>query len=154
MLPLMPLMLLHTCALAGHALVLYELSTGNTFVESLAWHVGSATLLAACESLQENRLGQCYKSDFKNLEKSRSLGFGGGAGAGAADMVPVRLQLLALELPTVLPLTTARRTRRRRMARRGCGPGEQSTKSTSLLATSMSPNPVCSATNSAASQIA
>jgi WD40 repeat protein len=39
----------------GRAQALYELSTGNTCVETLAWHQGSNTLYAGCEGMQEDR---------------------------------------------------------------------------------------------------
>jgi WD40 repeat protein len=39
----------------GRAQALYELSTGNTAVQELAWHEGSNTLVASCEGLQEDR---------------------------------------------------------------------------------------------------
>jgi WD40 repeat protein len=39
----------------GQAQALYELSTGNTAVQELAWHEGSNTLVASCEGLQEDR---------------------------------------------------------------------------------------------------
>jgi WD40 repeat protein len=39
----------------GQGQALYELSTGNTCVEQLAWHEGSNTLYAACEGRQEDR---------------------------------------------------------------------------------------------------
>ncbi len=40
---------------AGRAQTLYELSTGNTRVLALAWHQGSSSLLASCESLYSYR---------------------------------------------------------------------------------------------------
>lgn len=40
---------------ASQAQALYHLSTGNLMVNSLAWHEGSSSLIAACESKTENR---------------------------------------------------------------------------------------------------
>lgn len=39
----------------GNAQALYQLSTGNLVVESLAWHEGSSSLIASCNSVCENR---------------------------------------------------------------------------------------------------
>lgn len=39
----------------GSAQALYQLSTGNLTVESLAWHESSSSLIASCESNYENR---------------------------------------------------------------------------------------------------
>ena len=52
----------------GHAKPLYELSTGNQTVESLAWHNGSNSLFAACHYVGEDSL---HKSDFKRLPEAK-----------------------------------------------------------------------------------
>ncbi len=39
---------------AGRAQALYELSTGNARVLALAWHQGSSSLLASCESMYDD----------------------------------------------------------------------------------------------------
>ena len=38
---------------AGSAQTLYQLSTGNQVVNSLAWHQGSSSLIASCEALHD-----------------------------------------------------------------------------------------------------
>lgn len=53
---------------AGQARVLYELSTGNMVVHGLAWHEGSSSLIASCECMTENRLGESYKEDFYRID--------------------------------------------------------------------------------------
>ena len=61
----------------GQARPLYELSTGNMTVQSLVWHQGSNSLIAACESPCEHRHGGCDQDNFRVLE-----GRGGSSGSG------------------------------------------------------------------------
>ena len=60
----------------GQARPLYELSTGNMTVQSLVWHQGSNSLIAACDSPCEDRHGGCDQDDFTMLE-----GRGGNSGS-------------------------------------------------------------------------
>ncbi len=49
---------------AGRAQALYELSTGNTRVQALAWHQATNSLLAACESVYSDRHGNNHRDDW------------------------------------------------------------------------------------------
>ena len=59
---------------AGKAKPLYELSTGNMSVSSLSWHEGTNSLIAACESLAESRMGSCSREDFIRLRVGEESG--------------------------------------------------------------------------------
>ncbi len=52
---------------AGGAQALYELSTGNTRVQALAWHQGSNSLLASCESAFCDQQGGSRRGDWERV---------------------------------------------------------------------------------------
>ncbi|GIL69727.1 hypothetical protein Vretimale_10178 [Volvox reticuliferus] len=63
----------------GHARVMYELSTGNTQVLSLAWHAAGSSLWASCKSPWQSARATCDPQDWRLLQDD-----GNGAAAGAA----------------------------------------------------------------------
>lgn len=68
----------------GHARVMYELSTGNSLVMSLAWHESSSSLLASCGSPWEDDRGLHKEGDWKRLPRVPHVP-GGGYGNCSAD---------------------------------------------------------------------
>ena len=69
----------------GQARCVYEMSTGNTIVESLVWHQGSNSLIAACDSPWENRHGDCSEDDFIHLGEEGEARIGRGDGSDGED---------------------------------------------------------------------
>ncbi len=64
---------------AGRAQALYELSTGNTRVHALAWHQGTNSLLASCDSTWCDRHGINHRDDWEGgEEEEEEEGDGGG----------------------------------------------------------------------------
>eukprot|EP00882_Tetradesmus_deserticola_P020625 GHRQ01022286.1.p1 GENE.GHRQ01022286.1~~GHRQ01022286.1.p1 ORF type:complete len:189 (+),score=68.34 GHRQ01022286.1:37-567(+) len=56
----------------GQGQALYELSTGNLIVNALAWHEGSSSLIASCDSPYEDRFGGCERDEFERVGCSSS----------------------------------------------------------------------------------
>ncbi len=70
---------------AGGAQTLYELSTGNTRVQALAWHQGSSSLLASCESMHYEWQGsKTGEGDGDGDEEEGQAGPGDVVGGGVA----------------------------------------------------------------------